>query len=90
MCNFSVTAGGFAFRLDMAWPSAKVAVEYDGEEHHGPDRTGHDNWRRGLLAADGWLVIVVRKEDLRALDQVALAVQHALATRTPSGRSRTR
>ena len=88
VCNLSVLAGGYAFRLDMAWLSAKVAVEYDGEEHHGPERAAHDKWRRGLLAADGWLVIVVRKEDLRALDQVAQAVHHALAIRTPSGRSR--
>lgn len=88
VCNLTVEAGGFLFRLDMAWPAAMVAVEYDGEEYHGPDKAAHDSWRRRLLTAAGWLVIVVRKDDLHDLDRVAQTVHRALATRTPSDRSR--
>lgn len=89
VCNLTVEAGGFAFRLDMAWPSAMVAVEYDGEEFHGPESVDHDRWRRSVLSAAGWLVIVVRKEDLKNLDRVAQSVRHALATRALSDHSRT-
>jgi hypothetical protein len=87
VCNLTVEAGGFTFRLDMAWAAAKLAVEYDGEEFHGPDRDAHDAWRRDLLAADGWQIIVVRKSDLSDLDRIAQAVHQALVTRTLSGRS---
>jgi hypothetical protein len=53
------------YRLDHAYPRHRVAVEYDGEEHH--DRTEeqrrHDRERRAWLSAHGWTVIVVRKGD---------------------------
>ena len=88
VCNHSVEIAGFSFRLDMAWPQAKVAVEYDGVEYHGPDRASRDAWRRRLLQQAGWIVIVVRKEDLRDLGSVALAVRKALSTRAATGRSR--
>jgi hypothetical protein len=78
VCNLAVEIGGYRFRLDMAWPREKVAVEYDGEEHHGPDRHAHDEWRRALLRAAGWIIIVVRKGDLGDMAPVARLVSSAL------------
>jgi hypothetical protein len=64
VCNAWTTVDGWNFRLDIAWPEHRVAIEYDGEEFHGPDRADHDEWRRALLRAHGWAIVVVRKGDL--------------------------
>ncbi len=50
------------FRLDLAYPRARVCVEYDGEEFHdSPDRKDADHKRRDWLRSRGWTVIVVKK-----------------------------
>jgi Protein of unknown function (DUF559) len=77
-CNLEVSVDGWTFRLDLAWPDRKVAVEYDGEEHHGPDRARHDRWRRALLRQAGWTVIVVRKSDFADFGSVVAAVRTSL------------
>lgn len=53
------------YRLDLAYPHLRIAIEYDGHEHHSSvaDREA-DRHRREALRRAGWLVIVVRKEDL--------------------------
>ena len=78
MCNLEVAVDGWTFRLDLAWPDRKVAVEYDGEEHHGPDQAGHDRWRRALLRKAGWTIIVVRKADFADFGAVVAVVRNAL------------
>lgn len=62
--QYWVTVGGrTAFRLDLAYPHARVAVEYDGREfHEGPDQERADEERRSWLRANGWTVIVVDKD----------------------------
>jgi hypothetical protein len=57
-------------RLDFAYPHLKVCVEYFGEEFHDDEARQHDEARLWHLRSAGWIVIVVRKEDLRgaALD----------------------
>lgn len=74
-------------RLDLAYKHLRVAVEYDGEEHHTRDEDrAHDERRREALRGDGWIVIVVRKSDLtgvarqRWLDEL----RAALADRIPT------
>ncbi len=55
-------AGVPTYRLDLAYPHARVAVEYDGEEFHSsPDARANDGARRRWLQANGWKVIVVDK-----------------------------
>lgn len=53
------------YRLDLAYPRLRVAVEYDGEEFH--DRTDEqkrrDAERRDWLEAHGWTVVVVKNGD---------------------------
>ncbi|MBW3088417.1 hypothetical protein KIH77_06700 [Bifidobacterium sp. 82T24] len=64
---------GAEMTLDMAWPSARVAVEYDGDHH----RTDKRQWRRDRekrerLRLDGWIVFVVTADALRDDDSRAL------------------
>jgi Protein of unknown function (DUF559) len=56
------------FRLDMAYPKNKVAVEYDGHEFHDdPERREADRERRTWLEQNGWTIIVVTSDSF-ALD----------------------
>ncbi len=63
----SITRGGVElFRLDLAYPQWRIAVEYVGEEFHGPEQREHDEARIEWLQKHGWHVIVVDKEGLTA------------------------
>jgi hypothetical protein len=69
------------FRLDMAYPKHRIAIEYDGREFHSsPDQRRHDQERRDWLRAHGWTVIVVDRSKLSAAhvrgwtDQIAEAL----------------
>jgi hypothetical protein len=51
------------YRLDLAYPHARIAIEYDGVAHHSdPADRRHDEDRRAWLRAHGWRIIVVTKE----------------------------
>lgn len=57
---------GVAMTLDMAWPTFRVAVEYDGDHH----RTDKAQWRRDQekreqLRSHGWIVITITADNLR-------------------------
>ena len=57
--------GDGRYRLDLAWPVLRVAVEYDGR-HHADDthQWGRDLSRREWLDGQGWRLIVLRAEDV--------------------------
>ncbi len=61
-----VTVNGVpTYRLDLAYPAHRVAVEYDGREFHdSPEQRARDAARRRWLREHGWTVIVVTKDDL--------------------------
>jgi Protein of unknown function (DUF559) len=62
--QYWIVIGGVpTYRLDLAYPRAKVVVEYDGEEFHASeaDREADAN-RREWLERNGWTVIVVTKQ----------------------------
>lgn len=70
------------YRLDFAYPLARVCVEYDGRERHASDEQHlHDERRRAWLREHGWTVLVVRSGDFTgaALDRWLLALRTALA-----------
>ncbi len=55
------------FRLDLAYPHAKVAVEYDGRDwHEGDGQSAADEDRRTWLRRQGWTVIVVDQNSFTA------------------------
>lgn len=59
-----VLVGGVpTYRLDLAYPRARVVVEYDGEEFHtSPEDRAADKRRRTWLRRRGWKVIVLTKD----------------------------
>ncbi|MBO0847128.1 MAG: DUF559 domain-containing protein [Nocardioides sp.] len=51
------------YRLDLAYPHARIAIEYDGVAHHtSPADRRRDEGRRAWLRAHGWRVIVLTKD----------------------------
>lgn len=53
------------YRLDLADPAYKIAVEYDGLHHDDPVQQSKDRRRRNRLQAAGWIVIVVDRRLFR-------------------------
>jgi hypothetical protein len=72
--------GRLLYRLDLAWPQLRITLEYDGWAAHA-GREAEDRARRADLEARGWIVLVVRKEDLRVFTPVATALRAAFARR---------
>ena len=78
-------------RLDLAYEHLKIAIEYDGEEHHTSDANrAHDEERREALRRAGWIVIVVRKGDFTGptSDRWLTELREAIAERVPPYRRR--
>ena len=60
--NYRVQVGGRVRYLDLAWPDAKVAVEFDGFVPHSTRRVfDDDRARQNDLVADGWTVFRVTR-----------------------------
>lgn len=75
--------GVFVGRVDLGWEEAKVAIEYQGDQH----RTDRTQWRRdqtrlASLAAVGWLVLPCTADDLRHPRAFIRRILSALAHRS--------
>lgn len=69
------------YRLDLAYPSKRVAIEYDGAEFHtGVSAAQADLRRRRTLRELGWTTVVVRNGDFTGdrLDRWLHLVRRAL------------
>ncbi len=75
----------FIGRVDVAYPNAKIAIEYDSDEFHsGRASQLRDRGRRQRLIAAGWLPIDVGPADLRGSGTVTFAaIAQALRDRRP-------
>lgn len=65
--QYWVTEGGRpVFRVDLAYPHAKIAIEYDGAEFHdtSDEQRERDRHRRKWLRDRGWTVIVLDKNSV--------------------------
>lgn len=67
-------------RLDLAYVGLRIAIEFDGDWHVAT--RAHDVERRRDLAANGWIVIVARKEDLYSPEAVISSIKKAVKERT--------
>jgi hypothetical protein len=63
--NFSLlsSSGRELYRLDLAWPHLRIAVEYDGHASHA-GREAEDEAREDDLCKRGWIVVRARSADL--------------------------
>jgi hypothetical protein len=73
-------------RLDLAYTSARIGIEYDGDWH--ATTQGHDRGRRLMLARNGWRVVVAHKEDLDAPGRLLRQVRKLLHEHRTSKRRR--
>jgi very-short-patch-repair endonuclease len=68
-------------RVDLAYPGAKLALEYDGAGHVDPRRTRRDKQRDAELAGYGWLTVRLLDDDLLALRRTVQRVAGLLDLR---------
>lgn len=71
------------YRLDFAYPLARVAIEYDGEGHDNEDQRIYDEERRGWLVDHGWTIIIIRKGDFTG-DRPAIWLKEIKDALTPT------
>jgi very-short-patch-repair endonuclease len=56
----------FVARVDLAYPNARLAIEYDSyQEHTGKIALIRDSSRRNALVATGWTVLSATAADLQ-------------------------
>jgi Protein of unknown function (DUF559) len=65
-------------QVDLAWPEAKLVVEYEGAYHFDELQIVKDDGRYARLVAAGWQVIRLSSVDLRDLDDVVGRIRAAL------------
>jgi hypothetical protein len=68
------------FRLDLAWPSMRVCIEYDGWETHAGRKVA-DEARAAELRKHGWIVIRVDVDALRSVQGLVAELRAAFAKR---------
>jgi hypothetical protein len=66
-------------RVDLAFPEARLAIEYDGAYHFEETQIVRDDARIAQLIAAGWRVIRLSAADLRDLDGVVARIRAELA-----------
>jgi hypothetical protein len=71
--------GGFAGRVDFAYPDLRLAIEYDGLYHAGTRTFFADRRRLDRLTAAGWTVIHVTAEDMRNPERLLARIRAARA-----------
>ena len=55
--QYRILVGGLRVRLDLAFPQALLAVEFDGGHHRTAEQARRDLHREAALAAAGWKVL---------------------------------
>lgn len=68
---------------DLAYPEARLAIEYQGAHHAEPGQLGRDLTRTLELQRAGWLVLAYGARDLRQVGTIAADVRAVLADRAP-------
>lgn len=77
--------GQFLGRVDLAFPAARIAIEYEGAYHFEDGQIVRDDARYERLRAAGWTVIRLSSADLRDLDAVVARVRAALIAISAGG-----
>lgn len=80
--QLTVVADGRTFRLDLAYPEHRVAIECDGFATHGTREAFEDDReRQNLLVLEGWVILRFTWQQIcRQPEWVAEQVRRALST----------
>jgi hypothetical protein len=79
--QFVVMADGqFLGRVDLAWPEARLIVEYEGAHHFEETQIRRDDRRYERLVAAGRRVIRLSSADLQNLADVVSRIARALGS----------
>jgi very-short-patch-repair endonuclease len=80
-----VEEGGRRYRLDFAYPQARVAIEYDGTQHTEREVWERDHPRQNAIVLTGWTVLrYTRRMYLREPERIVREVRRALAQARPA------
>jgi len=71
--------GAFLARVDLAFPEARLAIEYEDAHHFEDGQIVRDDERIARLVAAGWRVIRLSAADLRGLAAVVDRIRRELA-----------
>lgn len=74
-------SGTVIARLDTGWRAARVGLEYDGTEWHGPARWAGDEARHRMVESLGWRLLHVGARDLLPSSDLRMRLQRLLAAR---------
>lgn len=77
--QYEVCGGRHPIHADLAFPEARLAIEYEGAYHFEGDQIVRDDARYARLRDLGWRVIRLSSADLRDLDAVVARIRTALA-----------
>jgi hypothetical protein len=80
-----IDSGTWLGRVDLAWPEARLIVEYEGEHHFEGLQIARDDERYRRLEAAGWRVIRLSAADLRDLDAVLRRITDELSLSPAAG-----
>lgn len=81
-----VVVNGRSYRLDFAYPAAKVFVEIDGRGHADPIQISNDGGRQNDLVASGWRPVRFGHDLLRDHPEVCASMVRAVLERAePTG-----
>lgn len=81
-----VTIGGTRYRIDLCYPEAKIAIEYDGWEHHKGRRSFDADRARGndlVLLGYQLLRFTSKSSDQTIADTVGAAIERATGSTPP-------
>lgn len=73
--------GYFIARVDLAWPTRRFAVEYDGQWHADRDQLTRNRRRLRELTAAGWQVYHLTRDDLGDLNRLVQNIAAAITAR---------
>jgi hypothetical protein len=80
-----VEDGVWLARVDLAWPEARLIVEYEGEYHFDGLQIARDDVRLRRLVAAGWHVIRLAAHDLRDMSSVVRRIEDELCRASSAG-----
>lgn len=74
-------SSGHNYRADLAIPSRKLILEYQGADHLHEERYRSDMTRISRLEADGWYVMQINANDLRNPTELLQRIQRVIRGR---------